>query len=37
MKGISIIRIEGGKIVEEVGYMNMLEMMEQLGVVPPSG
>ena len=36
-RGISIIRIEGGKIVEEVGYMNMLELMGQLGVVPPLG
>lgn len=36
-RGISIIRIEGGKIVQEVGYMNMLELMGQLGVLPPSG
>ncbi len=36
-EGISIIRVAGGKIVEEVGYMNMMELMQELGVIPPSG
>ena len=29
--GISIIRIAGGKLVEEAGYGNMGEMVQQLG------
>jgi len=33
--GISILRIVGGKLVEEWGEMNMLGMMQQLGVLPP--
>lgn len=37
MTGISIIRIVGGKIVEEWGEMDMLGMMQQLGAVPPPG
>ena len=32
LRGISIIRIEGGKIVEEWGFMNALDLMGQLGV-----
>jgi steroid delta-isomerase-like uncharacterized protein len=35
MTGISINRIEGGKIVEEWGEMDRLGLMQQLGVVPP--
>lgn len=31
MRGISIIRIEGGKIVEEWGYMNTSDVMQLLG------
>ena len=31
MEGISILDIAGGKIVKETGYMNMMEMMEQVG------
>ena len=31
MEGISIIDIAGGKIVKEVAYMNMMEMMQQVG------
>ena len=34
--GINILRIVGGKIVEEWGEMDMLGMMQQLGVFPPS-
>ncbi|MFB0565966.1 MAG: ester cyclase [Candidatus Aminicenantaceae bacterium] len=34
--GISIIRIEGGKIVEEWTEMDSLGMMMQLGAFPPS-
>jgi steroid delta-isomerase-like uncharacterized protein len=34
MGGISIIRIEGGKIVEEWGYMDMMGLMQQLGPPP---
>ena len=37
LTGISIIRIAGGKIVEEWGEMDMLGWMQQLGVVPPMG
>ena len=36
MRGISIIRIAGGKIVEEWGYMNTLDLLKQLGAFPPS-
>lgn len=35
--GISIIRVAGGKIVEEVGYANMMDLMQELGAIPPSG
>ena len=33
MLGISIFRIEGGKIAEEWGEMDMMGLMQQLGVV----
>jgi len=33
--GITILRISGGKIVEEWGEMDSLGMREQLGVLPP--
>jgi len=35
MTGMSIIHIVGGKIVEEWTEMDMLGMMQQLGVLPP--
>lgn len=35
--GISIIRIEGGKIAEEWGEMDLMGVMQQIGAVPPSG
>ena len=35
--GISILRIVGGRIVEEWGEMDNLGLMEQLGVFPPPG
>lgn len=35
--GISIIHVAGGKIVEETGYMNMMDLMQELGAIPPSG
>ncbi len=35
--GISIRRIEGGKIVEEWLELDMLGLMQQMGVVPPPG
>lgn len=34
MSGISILRVENGKIVEERVQADMLSMMQQLGVVP---
>lgn len=34
-RGISILRIEGSKIVEMWSETNMLGVMQQLGVVPP--
>ena len=37
MAGISIIRITGGKIVEEVGFLNMMGIMQELGAIPTSG
>ncbi len=37
LTGINIMRIVGGKVVEEWGEMDNLGMMQQLGVVPPSG
>lgn len=33
--GISIIRIEGSKIVEEWGYIDTMGLMVQLGGLPP--
>jgi steroid delta-isomerase-like uncharacterized protein len=33
--GISIIHIEDGKIAEEWGEMDMLGMMQQVGIIPP--
>lgn len=36
MGGISIIRIEGTKIVEEWGYIDTLGLMQQIGALPPS-
>jgi predicted ester cyclase len=35
--GIDILRIAGGKLVEHWGEMDMLSMLQQLGVVPPPG
>ncbi len=35
--GISILRIVGGKIVEEWGEMDTLGMLQQLGALPPHG
>ena len=37
MAGISIIRVTRGKVAEDVAYMNTLEMMQELGAIPPSG
>ncbi len=37
VEGISIHRIEGGKIVEQKGMVDSMSMMQQLGVVPPLG
>ena len=34
--GISIIHVTGGKIVKETCYINMMELMQELGVIPPS-
>jgi len=36
MRGISIIRIKEGRIVEEWAYINTLNLMEQLGALSPS-
>jgi len=35
--GIAIHRLAGGKIVEDWASMDMLSMMQQLGVAPPPG
>jgi predicted ester cyclase len=35
--GIAIVRLEGGKIVEEWVNFDALGMMQQLGVIPPMG
>ena len=37
MSGISIYRIEDGKIVEDWANSDTLGMMRQLGVIPPMG
>lgn len=37
MTGISMVRTEGGKLVEEWNYLDMLGLMQQLGVAPPVG
>ncbi|HEY83312.1 MAG TPA: ester cyclase [Dehalococcoidia bacterium] len=37
LTGIAIHRISGGKIVENWLSMDMLGMLQQLGVVPPPG
>lgn len=37
MAGISIIRVAGDKVVEDIAYMNTMEMMQELGAIPPSG
>ena len=37
LTGISILRIVGGKIVEEWGEMDTLGMLQQLGAFPPQG
>jgi predicted ester cyclase len=34
---IDIVRIEGGKIVERWGLVDMLDVMQQLGIVPSPG
>lgn len=35
LSGVSVSRIENGKIVEELDYMDDLGFMQQLGVIPP--
>ena len=37
MTGIEIFRIENGKITELWGEANLLGLMQQLGIFPPSG
>jgi len=37
VKGITVNRISGGKIVEEWSSWDILDMMQQLGAVPPLG
>ena len=37
LSGITIMRIVGGKVLEEWGEMDNLGMMQQLGAVPPPG
>jgi steroid delta-isomerase-like uncharacterized protein len=34
IKGISIDRIDGGKVVEHLAQIDMLGLMQQLGVIP---
>jgi steroid delta-isomerase-like uncharacterized protein len=34
---VAVVRIKGGKIVEEWGGPDMLNLMQQLGVFPPMG
>ena len=36
MAGISIIQIVGGKIIREVGYMDTLDVLQQIGAFPTS-
>jgi predicted ester cyclase len=35
IKGIDVLRIAGGRMVERWAEYNDLELMQQLGVVPP--
>ena len=35
--GISIIQIVDGKIIREVGYMDTLDVLQQIGAFPTSG
>ncbi len=37
LKGVSIHRFEGGKVVEQWHEVDMLGQLQQLGVVPPMG
>ncbi len=37
MTGIEILRIADGKVVERWGELDMMGMMQQLGVIPPPG
>lgn len=37
LTGVSVSRIVGGKITEELDYMDDLGFMQQLGVIPPMG
>ncbi len=37
MEGITIFRIEGGKIVERWGRIDALGLLQQMGVIPPMG
>lgn len=37
MEGITILRIEEGKIVERWGRIDALGLLQQLGVIPPLG
>ena len=34
---IDIMRIDGGKIVEHWGEVDLLSLMQQLGAIPPPG
>lgn len=36
MAGISILQIVGGKIIREVGYMDTLDVLQQIGAFPTS-
>ena len=37
MTGMEIFRLENGKIIELWGEANLLGLMQQLGILPPSG
>lgn len=37
MTGIEILRFAGGKVVEHWGNSDTMGLMQQLGVIPPSG